>query len=100
MLVGTHATLIALARIIVLKTSEGTSHAPGPIPKEKNARYNAKPNTANPPLLAFPIKLNDTNRSATAMPSNDTKNNGRRPFLSNKCPANTITTNLITPRAG
>mmetsp|Transcript_32800 Transcript_32800/g.68990 ORF Transcript_32800/g.68990 Transcript_32800/m.68990 type:complete len:246 (-) Transcript_32800:1117-1854(-) len=91
------ATLMALARIMVLNTSDGTSHAPGPIPSEKNARYNANPNTANPSLFAFPTNANDTNRSDTDMPSNDTMNSGRRPFLSNKCPASTMTTNLITP---
>eukprot|EP00581_Thalassiosira_minuscula_P013235 CAMPEP_0183733196 /NCGR_PEP_ID=MMETSP0737-20130205/40442_1 /TAXON_ID=385413 /ORGANISM="Thalassiosira miniscula, Strain CCMP1093" /LENGTH=71 /DNA_ID=CAMNT_0025966397 /DNA_START=125 /DNA_END=337 /DNA_ORIENTATION=- len=38
------ATLMALARIRVGNTSDGISHAPGPIPTEKNAKYNAKPN--------------------------------------------------------
>ena len=93
----TYATLMALARIIVLKTSEGMSHAPGPIPILKKARYNANPTTANPSLWAFPINANDTNNSDTDMPSNDTKNNGRRPFLSNKCPARTMAASLINP---
>mmetsp|Transcript_19482 Transcript_19482/g.35050 ORF Transcript_19482/g.35050 Transcript_19482/m.35050 type:complete len:154 (+) Transcript_19482:510-971(+) len=92
------ATLIALARIIVLNTSEGISHAPGPIPILKNAKYNARPNTANPSLFAFPTNAKDTNINETDIPNNDTKNSGRRPLRSNKCPASTITTNLMMPR--
>mmetsp|Transcript_10103 Transcript_10103/g.15963 ORF Transcript_10103/g.15963 Transcript_10103/m.15963 type:complete len:151 (-) Transcript_10103:385-837(-) len=94
----TYATLIALARIIVLNTSEGISHAPGPIPILKNAKYNARPNTANPSLFAFPTNAKDTNINETDIPNNDTKNSGRRPLRSNKCPASTITTNLMMPR--
>ena len=81
---STHAKLIALARIIVLNTSEGISQAPGPIPNEKNARYRANPNTANRPLLAPPTNPNDTKKSDMDMPINDMKNSGRRPIRSNK----------------
>lgn len=35
------ARLIAFARIVVVKTSDGISQAPGPIPILKNARYNS-----------------------------------------------------------
>mmetsp|Transcript_45519 Transcript_45519/g.95559 ORF Transcript_45519/g.95559 Transcript_45519/m.95559 type:complete len:247 (+) Transcript_45519:40-780(+) len=91
------ATLMALARIIVLNTSEGTSHAPGPIPILKKARYNANPNTAKPSLLAFPMNEKETNMRDTDIPINEMKNNGRLPFRSNKCPASTITTSLMTP---
>mmetsp|Transcript_27185 Transcript_27185/g.32968 ORF Transcript_27185/g.32968 Transcript_27185/m.32968 type:complete len:91 (-) Transcript_27185:942-1214(-) len=45
------ATLIALARMVVEKTSDGINHAPGPIPREKKARYKASANTAKAALL-------------------------------------------------
>ena len=71
--------LMALARIMVLNTSEGMGHAPGPIPTLKNARYSARPNTAKPSLLALPMNANDTSISDADMPRSDTKKSGRRP---------------------
>lgn len=40
------ATLMALARILVAKTSEGINQAPGPIPMEKKDKYTARPTIA------------------------------------------------------
>ena len=91
------ARLIAFARIIVLNTSEGISQAPGPIPILKNARYSANPKIAVPSLEAAPMKLIDTMNRDTAHPNRETNINGLRPFLSNRCPAITITPNLINP---
>mmetsp|Transcript_6064 Transcript_6064/g.12596 ORF Transcript_6064/g.12596 Transcript_6064/m.12596 type:complete len:113 (+) Transcript_6064:106-444(+) len=94
---NTYATLIALARIIVLNTSDGMSQAPGPMPTLKNAMYNANPNTANPSLERPPTKANDTRNKDIEQPNKETKNRGLRPFLSKRCPARTMTASLINP---
>lgn len=62
-LLQTVATLIALARMLVAKTSEGINHAPGPMPMEKNDKY--KPS----PAIAVPSFENAINVSEKAMPT-------------------------------
>mmetsp|Transcript_27030 Transcript_27030/g.41403 ORF Transcript_27030/g.41403 Transcript_27030/m.41403 type:complete len:131 (+) Transcript_27030:601-993(+) len=93
------AMLIAFARIVVENTSAGINQAPGPIPSEKKHKYKANPIT---PTVALPPssskKVNAMMISATIIPPNDAKNNGRLPLLSNSFPATMITAILRTPK--
>jgi hypothetical protein len=63
------ATLIAFARIVVENTSEGISHAPGPIPKEKKLKYIANATMITPAPLSPPTsKVNETINKASVIP--------------------------------
>mmetsp|Transcript_55772 Transcript_55772/g.96047 ORF Transcript_55772/g.96047 Transcript_55772/m.96047 type:complete len:243 (+) Transcript_55772:260-988(+) len=108
------AMLIAFARTSKLNTSEGKSHAPGPIPRLKNDTYSksasterpadteaSSPSSSPPPPLLCARKLAASRSSATAMPKLDAMSSGRLPTLglSKSLPASTITATLQTPTA-
>jgi hypothetical protein len=64
------ATLIALARILVAKISDGINQAPGPIPILKNDMYKANPKIAKPvPRFLFPRKVILIKMRATHIPT-------------------------------
>mmetsp|Transcript_8294 Transcript_8294/g.23875 ORF Transcript_8294/g.23875 Transcript_8294/m.23875 type:complete len:174 (-) Transcript_8294:1020-1541(-) len=93
------ATLIALARTLVGKTSDGINQAPGPIPMLKNARY-----IANPPIAIFasegpipPTKALPTITNARNIPPNDASRSGRLPRTSKSLPPTKMNNNLMTP---
>ena len=78
------ATLMAFARTVMAKTSDGTSQAPGPIPTEKKAKYKARPQTAKAEFVALPKKLTERRTKDMAIPRRETKNSGLLPLRSKK----------------
>ncbi len=93
------AILIALPRMQLSKTSEGNSHAPGPIPMLKNARYRLSPNMVKPVLsLELPKNEKLTISSATAIPNKEVNKRGRLPYRSNSFPPTTTNLSLSKPK--
>ena len=66
---GKRATLTALARMLVQKTSDTTIQAPGPILRLKNARYEANPSTVKNMLaVVSPVMVKLINSKEPAQP--------------------------------
>ena len=105
-LLATVAIDIPLARMGVVKTSEGISHAQGPIPTPKNAKYPRRPMIVKKLLLlSFAEEVeaaeeNDSKSNArtnndTTMPPKETKQSIRRPTWSTIFDATAVTMTFI-----
>ena len=74
------AILMALARMHVAKTSDGTSQHPGPMPILNVAKYNAKPRIAHAGVGSDLAKLIASIINETIMPDKERKSRFLRPF--------------------
>mmetsp|Transcript_25577 Transcript_25577/g.38195 ORF Transcript_25577/g.38195 Transcript_25577/m.38195 type:complete len:122 (-) Transcript_25577:1119-1484(-) len=93
----TVATLIALARMLVEKTSDGMSQLPGPIPMVNIIKYKPSDIIVTGSYL-LPKKLNANTNKAIIIPVRDKKNRGRLPIVSNIFMATNMKENLSIPR--
>jgi hypothetical protein len=86
------ASDIAFARILLAKTSDGTSHAPGPIPTLKKERYNESPTIANIELFFSPKKEKLVKIQAPDIPWYENENLIENNVYQNKLPQREILT--------